>query len=55
MKSRKYIKDEIIIRSIILTIVLISLILLFYFLFNIITQTPDYKEDNIDIATCRIK
>lgn len=55
MKSRKYIKDEKRILSIILTIVLISLILLFYFLFNIITQTPDYKEDNIDIATCRIK
>lgn len=55
MKSRKYTKDERIILSIILTIVLVSLILLFYFLFNIITQTPDYKEDNIDIATCRIK
>ena len=55
MKLRKYIKYESIILSIILTIVLISLILLFYFLFNIITQTPDYKEDNIDIATCRIK
>ena len=55
MKSRKYIKDEKRILSIILTIVLISLILLFYFFFNIITQTPDYKEDNIDIATCRIK
>ncbi len=55
MKSRKYIKDERIILSIILTIVLISLILLFYFLFNIITQTPDYRENNIDIATCKIK
>ena len=50
MKSKEYIKDERKILTIIAIIVICSLMALFYILFNIVAQTTQNKEANIDFA-----
>lgn len=51
MKSKEYIEGERKILAIIAIIVICFIIALFCLLFNIIGQTPQYEEANIDLAT----